>query len=136
MMVTALRFFFTFSSSLLKAVQRTSPRNYQSGVTWTVEKVDSLMDRKLKVKAGDSSPSSSSSESELSSLISSNGEGKCNRRAGTRKVKHRSGKSKTLTSYAELPQKCPGKIPQLSGGGRIRKKFRDGMVGVGGCENG
>ena len=79
---------------------------------YVVEKVDSLMDRKLKVKAGDSS-SSSSSESEFSSSSSSDGEEKYSRKKKSskdkdkRSNKHRSGKRKTLTSYVKYPQKWP-----------------------------
>ena len=80
-----------------------------------VEKVDKLMDKNVKFKTlGRSSDSDSSdSESGSASSDSSDSDLEKEKKKGKKSGKHRSGKSKTLTSYVKFPQVWPHSLLSL-----------------------
>ena len=79
------------------------------GMSDVVDEVDQLMDKKFNLKTGNSSSSSSSDDSTDGTGSDSGAEKlrKKGKRETSETKKHRSGKSKKLTSYVPFPQKWP-----------------------------
>ncbi len=106
-----------------------------------VQKVDKLMDEKLKKFNADSSSSDESSEDDSSSVCSSDEEkskkGKKGKKKKDRKKLHKSGKSKKVTSLVRFPQLWPHSRLSLDFAGKSKEyedlsiqEFCEGYVAI------